>query len=178
MMVDPGRGRVAMDRTRAAAVSRHDAAERLIYAALTHDSDGVDEAIGMLGRADGLEAGTPTPELRAAVVDADPVTAATIGWLTFDRLAAIVAQDPNRYLSTDESAAYANFGDPVLRVLVRSRTDGVPFDQALTQFSSRRSDYALAARGVLKNPKLLHKLLREQGLLGPDEGSDNHANGR
>lgn len=166
---DPGRERVGMDRTRAAAVSRHDAAERLTYAALTHDRAGLHEAVEMLRKADDIGAGQPAQEVRAAVVDADPVTAASVGWLTFDRLGAIVSQEPDRYLSADESAAYARFGDPVLRVLVRSRVDGVPFEQALVQFSNRRSDYALAARGVLRNPKLLQKLLREQGLLGPND---------
>lgn len=158
-----------MDRTRAAAVSRHDAAERLTYAALTDDSAGLDDAVALLKHADELEAELPSPEVRAAVVKADPVTAAAVGWLTFDKLSGIVSQQPERYLSKDESAAYAQFGEPVLRVVVRSRVDGVPFEQALVRFSNRRSDYALAARGVLRNPKVLHKLLREQGLLGPGE---------
>ncbi|CAM3734250.1 hypothetical protein [Nocardioides zeicaulis] len=153
-----------MDRTQAV-VSRHDAAERLTYAALTRDQAGVDAAVELLARADEFEASEPDQATRQAIIDNDPLTAAAVGWLPFNRLVAIVEQEPDRYLDAPQAVAYASAGEPVLRVLVHSRITGVPFATAADQFLSNRSDYALAARGSNRNPRKLRQLLQEQGLL-------------
>lgn len=157
-----------MDRTQVV-VSRHDAAERLTYAALTHDHAGVDDALAFLAKADEAEAAEADEDTRATVIDADPLTAAAVGWLPFDRLVAIVEQEPDRYLDGEQFAAYAKVGEPVLRVLVHSRIFGVPFATAARQYlSDRQGDYGLAARGSSNSPRKLRQLLHEQGLLDAD----------
>src|SRR5450631_4442122 len=71
-----------------ASVARSDAVERRAYAALTGAPEliaAADEAMTLADEAD-RNADGPNLKVRQAVIEADPVTAAALGWLTLPDL--------------------------------------------------------------------------------------------
>lgn len=153
-----------------AVIARHDAAERMTYALLADDPTGVAEAHDLLRQADELDASDPSDEVRDAVIANDPITAACVGWLNFPGLLHIVAEDPERYLTAAEAEAFLERGSSVLRIIVRSRLDGLSFENADKRLTKGTKDhYRLAARGVVKDQKKLRRLLVEQGLLSDED---------
>lgn len=160
-----------MASSRAAELARYDAAERLTYAAVAGNLDAVAEALRE-EPANGI-APAIDPNVRATIVENDPVSAAAAGWLTFQDLVRLVQKDPARHLSEVEADAMAEFGPQILRLVVASRLDGTSFVDAIARHrSGGKSHYALAARGAVQDLGAVADLLAEHGLVPRGEDRD------
>lgn len=154
-----------------AAVASHEAAELLIYAGITGNRDLERRARALsveAARGDGV---TPDSIERAALVAADPVSAAMLGWLSYPELEGLVTTDPDQFLFPDEADAFRdNPGN--LRLVVAARLQGIPVGE-LQQQSPR--DYELAARGKPDDVRRLWKMLKAEGLIDDEPpASDQH----
>ncbi|MGY1855401.1 hypothetical protein [Modestobacter sp. SYSU DS0290] len=145
-----------------AAIATHDAAELLVYAGLTGDRDLEQRAHELLDDAARGDGTLPGPAEREALVAVDPVSAATLGWLSYPELVRAVIGEPDRYLNPDEAdAVRSNAAN--LRLVVAARLEGRPFSEVLHEGSQR--DYALAARGNADDVRRLWQMLKAEGLI-------------
>jgi len=144
-----------------AAVAAHDAAELLVTAGLLGSKTLEAKAHALLAEAAAGDGNAPTAEDRAAFIEVDPVSAATLGWLSYPDLQAMVAPDPDRYLYPDEAAAVrARAAD--LRLVVLARTLGKTF---LEVRADRQPDFDLAARGNPEDARRVWQMFRAEGLV-------------
>lgn len=161
-----------MASSRAAELARHDAAERLTYAAIVGDLDEAAEALREQGPTN-VAAEPIDPVVRETIVANDPISAAAAGWLTFQELVPLVEKDPARHLSKVEGEALTEFGPQILRLVVASRLEGTSFADAVARHRVRgRSQYTLAARGDAQDLDAVAALLAEHGLVPSDEDQD------
>ena len=148
----------------------YDASDQLAYAVALDDSDAIRAAVQSLTalRPDSEE---PSDEVREVFIAADPVSAAAIGWLTFQELTDRVHLDPAASLDQGELRAFEKYGDHFLRLIVANRTVGAPMIDLLSARKDDidRSAVALAARGRVEDPDAVFALLREHGLLNEEE---------
>ena len=146
-----------------------EAAELRVYAGVTGDP-----ALTRAARHLPAEGGLPDAETRQAAVEADPVSAAGLGWLAYPELLRTVSGDPGRYLSAEEADAFA--GDAsTLRLVVLARVEGRLFGEVRAEHGAGR--YALAARGD-ESARRIWALLEDQGLLDDDGfGDGDHGDG-
>lgn len=147
-----------------------EAAELRTYAGVIGDPELAARArdLGAAAPPDRAGPGVPDEATRAAAVEADPVSAAGLGWLSYPRLQEIVAQDPDRHLDEDEVAAYRR--DPTsLRLVVLARVDGRAFADVQAEYGS--DQYALAARGGDEGAQRVWEMLGDQGLLDGEDPS-------
>lgn len=152
-----------------AELARHDAYEQLTYAGVAEDQQ---RAAGILRNlaASRPSSEEPSPEVKATIVENDPVSAAAAGWMTFQALQQRVSGDPDRYLDTGEAAALRMYGTQILRLVVANRLDGPPFEKALAGFIAELpNQYELAARGAMQDEDALTRLLIEHGLLDNEQ---------
>lgn len=149
-------------------VAQSDALERLAYAGVLGDRSAAADALGELEALGSGAASPPSQETIEAAVQADPIVAAALGWLTFQELSDIVAADPSQYLSDTEQNVYAEMGNAGLRFVVRSRMLGEPLDTD-DLINAQRSDFTLAARGRSSDWQKVRALLVDQGLVDEEE---------
>ncbi|KQS67594.1 hypothetical protein [Modestobacter sp. Leaf380] len=150
-----------MERT-AAEVAAYDAEELLTYAALTGDRKLHHEARVQLQAAAQGSADGPDAASRAALIEADPVSAATLGWLSYPDLTQVVTADPERFLYPDEAEAVRR-RPADLRLIVLARTEGVTFGEMRLR---PQHDYGLAARGATADVQRVWEMLSADGILG------------
>lgn len=151
-------------------LSIHNAAERLTYAALLGDDGAMKDALADLARPVRVT-DEPSAEVREAVIAADPVSAAAVGWISFSDLVNRVQEAPAQVLEEVELDAFKRHGQHVLRLIVANRTVGAPLEELLEaqQTDIDRSAFALAARGDVSNPDAVVAVLREHGLLHDED---------
>lgn len=158
-----------------ASVARSDAVERRAYAALTGAPEliaAADEAMTLADEAD-RNADGPNLKVRQAVIEADPVTAAALGWLTLPDLTERVRGAGRRrsLLRPAEVDLIDKEGLGAIRTVVRARLTGAPLEDVATRDRGFAANYALAARGSAEDAERIRRLLAKNGLL--DEGESD-----
>jgi hypothetical protein len=143
-----------------AALAAYDAAEMLAYAGLTGDEALTAQAYALMDEAAVGDKAAPSAADRSDLVDADPVSAAALGWLSYPELQRIVSANLDRYLYPDEASA-VRLHPEALRTVVRARTDG----QAFADLEARRGDYELAARGSSADARAVWSMLKSRGVV-------------
>jgi hypothetical protein len=159
-------GGAGVDR-RQAEIAAHDAEELLVYAGLIGDRDLEEQARAQLSAAAAGDGALPDASTRAALIEVDPVSAATLGWLGFPELQQVVTADPDGYLYPDEAEAVRQTPAD-LRLVVLARAEGI----SLADVRSRRQqDYELAARGKAEDVRRVWEMLKAEGVVDDEPPS-------